>query len=152
MCYECDLAISDMDDTSNQKPKVLRMHQSYMSMAFGNIETIRDEMLKTTKGLEYDTLVGTGLSGALVVPTLARLMGCNWAIVRKSDGSHSGNRIEGDIGQKWLFVDDIVSSGRTLRNVIKTVKDVCTSSRHNTELVGAYQYQWDKLADYRAYL
>lgn len=130
---------------SDNSPKVLRMHTNYMSRAFGDIENIRDNMVEATKGLKYDTLVGTGLSGSLVVPSLAREMGLHWAIVRKSDGSHSNNRIEGEIGQRWLFVDDVVASGQTKQRVRDVVEEVTTDMRHHTEYVGTYMYEYNEV-------
>lgn len=60
---------------------------------------------------DFDTLVGVGVSGAVIVPILARLLGVDFAIVRKdNDGTHGWNKIEGVVGSKWLFVDDLISS------------------------------------------
>src|SRR5690242_12227601 len=56
---------------------------------------------------QVDTLVGSGLSGTLVVPSLARA--CDvpfWAIVRKEKTTHTSRLVEGAIGDRWLFVDD----------------------------------------------
>jgi hypothetical protein len=69
-------------------------------------------------GVEFDTLVGRGLSGALVIPRLADALGVKWLLVRKpEDGSHSGKKAEGELGRKWLFVDDLICTGSTLREV-----------------------------------
>lgn len=137
---------------TGKAPRVLKMHQNYMSRAFEDIETIRDQMVITTKDLKYDTLVGTGLSGALVVPSLARLMGLHWAIVRKSDGTHSNNTIEGEIGRRWLFVDDGLESGRTLKRVMDEVRYVTRHAMHVTTLVGMYGYQYDEIINIDRFL
>ena len=84
----------------------------------------------------FDTLIGTGLSGALVVPALANAMGLRWAIVRKDDNSHSSSRIEGTIGERWLFVDDFISSGRTLDRTKQIVRRACPA----TAYAGFYLY------------
>lgn len=86
---------------------------------------------------DFDTLVGVGVSGAVIVPTLARLLGADFAIVRKeNDGSHGWNKIEGVVGRKWLFVDDLVSSGTTVRRVCRLMRENFPDS----QLVGAYLY------------
>lgn len=115
---------------------------------------------------DFDTLVGTGLSGALVVPTLARNMGKSWAIVRKrNDGSHAQDAgrfdrrplIEGRIGRRWLFVDDQIDSGITLKRVGEAVASFVkwyNSQESNwnvnyepfsTQYVGYYLYLWNTL-------
>ena len=72
----------------------------------------------------FDTMIGTGLSGALAIPTLARYFGKNWAIVRKdNDNSHGMYRVEGTFGNSWVFVDDLIASGRTLCNVFAAMKN-----------------------------
>ncbi len=104
-----------------------------------------DELIaKAKEGLDnvlFDTLIGTGVSGSIFVPLLARELGCYWAIARKSnDGSHSFNAIEGDIGERWVFVDDLVDSGATLKRVQRQVDN--WTDRHNweTEFAGTYLY------------
>lgn len=74
----------------------------------------------------FDAFVGTGISGAAVVPLLAYEFGKEFAIVRKDrDGSHSPHDIEsGFIGDvRWLFVDDFIQSGETARRVCKAMYD-----------------------------
>jgi hypoxanthine phosphoribosyltransferase len=91
---------------------------------------------------DFDTMVGTGLSGALVIPTLAEAFGKEWAIVRKTDErAHSSSRIEGSIGERWIFVDDLVSSGSTFRRVQKAVVEECQYWQYTTTFVGMYTYQ-----------
>lgn len=86
---------------------------------------------------DFDTLVGTGVSGAVIVPTLARLLGVDFAIVRKeNDGSHGWHKIEGVMGERWLFVDDLVSSGATVRRVQQLIQEMFPQS----VAVGAYLY------------
>lgn len=85
---------------------------------------------KELKSVDYDTMIGMGLSGALVVPRLARALGKKWAIVRKEDGAHSLNKVEGEIGHKWLFVDDLVYSGHTRRIVQERVESHVEQQNH----------------------
>lgn len=95
--------------------------------------------LEQREAVDFDTMIGTGLSGALTVPFLARAMGKHWAIVRKEKDvdNHSGNPIEGSIGERWIFVDDLISSGETRRRVLSVVAQTFS----DTKYVGDYLYQ-----------
>lgn len=93
------------------------------------------------KQVKFDTIVGTGLSGSLVIPMLARRLRRKWAIVRK-DGEqrHSSYQIEGEIGDRWIFVDDLIASGRTLRRVQEVVQEEFRIREAQTTYVGAWLY------------
>jgi len=90
--------------------------------------------------VEYDTLIGTGLSGALILPMLARELGKQFAVVRKPDNSHSDTRVEGSIGNRWVFVDDLIDSGATFVRVATEVRNITREYSHRSELVGAFLY------------
>lgn len=114
---------------------------SYMKEAFDDPDNLVSNAKKALSGLDFDTFVGIGISGALVVPLLGRALGKHFAIVRKEkDGSHSNHAIEGHIGPavRWIFVDDLIDSGRTLCRAM----DVMKHSNHpmHPEFVGAYLY------------
>jgi len=116
---------------------VYRAHSGYFSRAFGNMDLLIEAM-RTDIPVAYDTLIGTGLSGTLVVPSMARALDVRWAIVRKDEEqSHASTRIEGEIGTRWLFVDDFISSGRTYRRVQAAV----AATVGNTAMVGAWLYE-----------
>lgn len=86
--------------------------------------------------LQYDTIVGTGLSGTLVVPALAVALSKHFLIVRKSvEHNHSGQH-EGLFGRRWVFVDDLIASGDTLRTVRGKILGLCAHS----EYCGAFTY------------
>jgi orotate phosphoribosyltransferase len=119
---------------------------SYSREAFKDMDNLifrfeRD--LREANIKPFDTIVGTGLSGALVVPTLARATESYFAIVRKpTDSSHSNAPFEGTIGDRWVFVDDFISTGATLVRVVNTIKDA--SAQYGgapTTFVGAWEYQ-----------
>lgn len=77
-----------------------------------------DDAREHLGGVDFDTMVGTGLSGALVIPVLAHALGKHWLIVRKdNDGSHSSVPVEGALGERWVFVDDFIATGATARRV-----------------------------------
>jgi orotate phosphoribosyltransferase len=101
-----------------------------------------NKVIKTAKerlaDVDFDTLVGTGFSGGIVIPALALAMGKKFVLIRKeTDDSHHGKgRLLGELGNKWIFVDDFVSSGRTRQRVIDKVEEV----DGDTEYVGQYMY------------
>lgn len=73
--------------------------------------------------VEYDTMVGIGLSGSLVIPMLARKLNKYFLLLRKeSESSHSQGIIgEGKLGRKFMFVDDLISSGKTREEVKRKI-------------------------------
>jgi len=113
----------------------------YLKDAFAPTKEMVGVARDMLKGVEYDTLIGTGLSGALVIPIIARALRKNYAIVRKGrDGTHSRNKIEGRIGERWVFVDDLISTGNTRSRVKAAVKKECKDEGHETTYVGSYFY------------
>lgn len=112
----------------------------WLSHAWASEEEILFRFMEVTEDFKlpkFDTLIGVGVSGAVIVPTLARLLGVHFAIVRKeNDGSHGWNKVEGMVGSTWLFVDDLVSSGATVRRVQRLMRD----NFPNSVPVGAYLY------------
>lgn len=127
----------------------LALSSSYMDGAFKDPEYQIARAREKLCGVDFDTIVGTGLSGALVVPLLGRGLGVHWAVVRKpGDNSHSSVDIEGKIGHRWLFVDDFVDSGATRDRVRRTILDaVERANEHRDEpfditFVGTYTYEY----------
>lgn len=119
----------------------IRSLTHWLSHAWASEEEIFYQFVEVSEefGLpqDFDTLIGVGVSGAVIVPTLARLLGVKFAIVRKeNDGSHGWNKIEGLVGFKWLFVDDLVSSGATVRRVERMMRERFPDAVP----VGAYLY------------
>lgn len=118
---------------------------SYSRDAFTGMDKMvnRFEAALREANVQFDTIVSTGLSGALVVPTLARAFDKYFAIVRKpTDSSHSDAPFEGTIGDKWVFVDDFISTGATLYRVVNTIKSASALyGGAPTTFVGAWEYQ-----------
>lgn len=104
----------------------------------GVIETARKELA----GVEFDTVVGTGFSGSIVVPALALAMGKKFLLIRKDgdDSHHGAGRPVGQLGLNWIFVDDFISTGKTRRRVIEKVAD-SLDWNETTTMVGQYMYQ-----------
>lgn len=112
----------------------------YMSRATNltNDELI-EPLIRATRGVSYDTIVGTGLSGTIFAARVAPVIGKHFAIVRKADdeSTHSRRRVEGNVGGKYIFADDLISSGNTFRHAFTSMK----TEHGNCEFVGAYLYQ-----------
>lgn len=109
----------------------------------------------------FDTLVGTGMSGALIVPTLARALRKHWLVVRKpDDGTHDYHGAVGQIGERWIFVDDFLSTGKTFQRVMRWINDNAQGRVYDyksdsykttkTTFVGTYMYErlvWENARD-----
>lgn len=114
-----------------------RSHSSWLKDAFRDMDRVVENARKTLETVDYDTMVGTGLSGSLVIPVLAREFRKYFAIVRKDEQRHSDLEVEGLIGHKWIFVDDFIDLGKTRTRVKEAVESV-TGNRDI--YVGTYLY------------
>lgn len=78
---------------------------------------LKDEMPK------FDTLVGRGNSGALVISPLAHSLQIPFGIVRKNDSSHYDDKklYEGCVPEKYVIIDDKISTGTTVRSILREV-------------------------------
>lgn len=131
--------------------KVITLRSAYMSRAFEDLKYIADDLgMHITKNkVHIDTLIGIGFSGALVVPTVAQMLGYHWAIVRKRlniEGSHSSYPFEGALGKSWLFVDDRIETGKTLNYVCETIDAAVkyygpAHGMEQTKYIGSYTYE-----------
>jgi len=99
---------------------------------------------KTLKGLgiSFDSMVGVGLSGHLVLPVLARHFDVPFFAVRKREASShmGGSPGEGYIGKRWLLVDDFTCTGKTIRTAKQAIETVTGKHNFKTEYVGMYAY------------
>lgn len=120
----------------------MRFETYYMDEALFNLEKVIERAKKDLADVEFDTLVGTGFSGGVVIPSLALAMGKQFVLIRKdTDDSHHGKgRLLGSLGKRWIFVDDFVSSGRTRKRVIEKVNDAARDSEMEVEFIGQYMY------------
>ena len=110
--------------------------------AFEDPNRLAADASQALRGVQFDTMVGTGFSGALVVPILARVMGKNILLIRKpGDSHHHGTAIaEGDLGDRWVFVDDGIATGTTYRRVHKAIHELSTAHGVHPQFAGAYIY------------
>lgn len=114
----------------------------YFDQAVFDLSGVLEAAQRDLADVEFDTLVGTGFSGGIVIPSLALAMGKNFVLIRKeTDDSHHGRgRLVGSLGERWIFVDDFVSSGATRKRVIGKVEEAVREERLTTEFVGQYMY------------
>lgn len=110
-----------------------------MKRAWDDRLNLIHEMWVTLKGrsLQYDGIVVSGVSGLVVGPQLAGLLGKHLAYVRKyNELTKNDSAVQGFVGDRWVFVDDFVSSGRTFANVCADVRKL----NRKTTCVGILQY------------
>lgn len=132
---------------------IVYCHAAYLDHPFSGRDKIVRQAKKHLNPDRFDTLVGRGMSGALVVPILAHALKKHFVIVRKpNDGSHSGYDVEGALGARWIFVDDLIDSGETFRTTKKAINKMAENygadwdwrtgrfNQHTTRFVGAYLY------------
>lgn len=135
------MALTNQEDRIVTAPIV---GANYLTRALATTEVLAADARKHLAGVEFDTLVGIGVSGAVVVPRLAEALGVNWVVARKpNDGSHSSRPAEGRLGKRWVFVDDLRATGRTEQTVREQIAKVDYSSGGapvETEYVGTYLY------------
>lgn len=121
-----------------------RFETYYMDNALFELPKVIDTAQSRLSGVDFDTLVGTGFSGGIVIPSLALALGKKFVLIRKEDDdSHHGRgRLLGELGEKWLFVDDFISSGRTRQRVIEKIGEATTfvEGRVKSTCVGQYMY------------
>lgn len=111
----------------------------YMDRALFNLPEVIETAQERLADVDFDTLVGTGFSGGVVIPALALAMGKKFVLIRKeTDDSHHGEgRLLGTLGARWIFVDDFVSSGATRSRVINKINE---EAPNRSTLVGQYLY------------
>jgi orotate phosphoribosyltransferase-like protein len=88
--------------------------EAYISAALKVLEKYHDK---------YDTMAFQGMSGAVIAPILARKLGKQLLLVRKSsDDTHSRLHLEGNHScKKYIIVDDFIDTGATVERIQKKV-------------------------------
>lgn len=76
-------------------------------------------------GIKANAVAFTGLSGALVAPLVAARLRLPMVAVRKGEKNHSNFTVESslsyDAALNYIVVDDLISSGETLRRIVEEV-------------------------------
>lgn len=114
----------------------------YMDSALFDLPEVIEDAKYGLAGIEFDTLVGTGFSGGIVIPSLALALDKKFVLIRKeTDDSHHGKgKLVGQLGARWIFVDDFISSGKTRKRVISKVEEAAVEAGVTAEMVGQYLY------------
>jgi adenine/guanine phosphoribosyltransferase-like PRPP-binding protein len=132
----------DHETMAVRRDRYLNLTETYLSKVCQPEDLMFTLEKVLPEDLEYDTVVGTGLSGALAVQEVARRLGKRYLVVRKpNDGTHSWLPVFGHLGRRWLFVDDLVGSGKTFTRVYDGVNNISASYNNwETEFVGTALY------------
>ena len=117
----------------------------YFDQAILDLPHVIKTARKALKDVDFDTIVGTGFSGGIVIPALAMSMDKKFVLIRKEDDDshHGGGKLVGQLGERWIFVDDFVSSGRTRTRVVAKIAEAVADEVRpiTTTFVGQYLYQ-----------
>jgi adenine/guanine phosphoribosyltransferase-like PRPP-binding protein len=140
--------IANAAEPSAAEP-VVKHGCEYLAQAF-EPERLIDAAKLILGDVDFDTVVGTGLSGTIGATLIAYALKKHLLIVRKpSDAetmprgawpNHSGFKTEGRMGRKWVFVDDLVSTGKTRDRVKQVVAEASAKFAHTPAYVGTYTY------------
>lgn len=126
----------------------------YGHKAFDPITDLSFHLRRAMKGVKYDTLVGTGISGTVFASRVARSVGKKFAIVRKDETTHDRHKVVGVVGNRWLFVDDFISRGETIRRVQNKMDGFYEDYKYSfddvrPEFVGVYEFDYNKFTPLR---
>jgi hypothetical protein len=118
----------------------------YSKRAYGPTEDLIEIVETQLIGLDidFDSMVGVGLSGHLVLPIVARYFDVPFFAVRKpEDRNHelNGNTGRGSIGKRWILVDDVVTTGATVKLARQAVSDAVSKFNFRTTFVGTVCYE-----------
>ena len=128
----------------------MKTHAYYLDKVF--ILSERKNMVAKLKKVfrnipcKYDGIVVTGVSGITMGSIISHLLNKNLVIVRKPDDQscHSYYTVENaKKNGKYVFLDDLVDSGKTYKYVEKTLKF------HKAHVIGTifYKYNEPKFTD-----
>jgi len=92
--------------------------------------------------LKFDAIAYTGCSGALVAPTIAYLLNKHLIVVRKDEGAHSFNRVEGYVNKNepinYIIIDDFIETGKTINTIYEKIADAAGNLPSNIILKGIF--------------
>jgi len=121
-------------------------HSPYLNDALTRQDSMLECAMQTLDEHKdkFDAIVCTGISGLLVGPTLAYMLSKRLAIVRKDcdRNNHATERVESGLNKKdrWIFVDDLIASGETIRHVERTMNKLIG---FEGKMAGHYLYNSD---------
>lgn len=84
---------------------------------------------------DFDAIAMSGYSSAMIAPIIAHKLKKNLVLVRKkSEERQSHHKVEGQHGQRVLFLDDLIDSGDTFCRIKDGVESI------GCRIVGTYLY------------
>jgi adenine/guanine phosphoribosyltransferase-like PRPP-binding protein len=129
------------------------VNSGYFDTAFDKREQVIGKALGILKHKreDFDVIVCRGYSGMVIAPTLAFCLKKKLFVVRK-DGErcHSGQKYIGDLGEKYLMVDDFISSGKTYEAILLALTDVHEREALDPPKLAAI-YLYESFDDSRTY-
>lgn len=122
------------------------MGSYYHKDTLANFKQYKDRTIAQLKEREhtFDAIVVTGLSGAIMGPTVAAELGKRIVILRKdTDTDNHGEEMEGSMhdGDRWIFLDDMIASGETMARVLTRISELSIKKGVLCYYVGNYLYQ-----------
>lgn len=85
----------------------------------------------------FDSIACCGVSGLVVAPQVCEILNKNLIIVRKyNENRYSDFSVEGANPGRYVILDDLVCSGKTLKHIISSIKEESIRSI----CLGAYFY------------
>jgi hypoxanthine phosphoribosyltransferase len=119
---------------------------SYSKAAYGSVSQLiaNAEMQLDGQDIQFDSMVGIGNSGLLVLPILARHFCVPFFALRKPGQiSHNSKQPEGDgvIGHNWILIDDVKVLGNTINYAVKTIGKLARQHNFIACYRGTYLYE-----------
>lgn len=117
---------------------------SYMKKAFNNPQKhIREAAKYIRKHFKkFDSIAVSGVSGIAFGAALAFYMKKRLVIVRAHASEHSEfSVLYSEKINRYIFVDDLIDSGRTFRRVVRGIK----ANEPHAKLLGAYLYEYNQI-------
>lgn len=129
----------------------------YMTAGFGkNRKSILDKAVRKLKLVmrshPFTAIAFRGVSGALFAPSIADKLKVGLIAIRKeTENCHSSCLIEGLTNVNYIIVDDFISSGRTIREIVGKIQE--EDSHNSCKCVGYYmwhpQFEYDtRMSEY----
>jgi len=116
-------------------------HSPYLNTALVNMTATVDKAAQLLKGMDFDAIVVTGISGMLIGPAVAYKLKKRLAVIRKPDDkdNHASCKIESCMkqGDRWIFFDDMIATGTTARRV-----ETLMGYQGWPPMVGSYMYNY----------
>jgi hypoxanthine phosphoribosyltransferase len=115
--------------------------------------------IKALSKISFDAIAFTGMSGALVAPSVAYALNKPLIMVRKpNDGSHAVKQynvlVEGALEvSSYVIIDDFYCTGKTLHYIVQSIKEqrnkilTGTARANNSDIccVGIFLYRYFEL-------